>query len=387
MKLLSIIRKSLLEQWRNYWIWILTISLAPFFVLIYSLITSSYAPRLDILILNSDRGFCIHRDTLNLGTQLENSLLSRQDSATGNLLTFSRCDNRAKAAEKIRNKEADLLLIIPESFSQRMLSYHDSSRFPVPVEFTGDLTRMEYMISAIWTYDLVEKYIYTQLHLNNPIGFRETPMGEGSQRTEFELAVPGLVIFAIIMLMFSASIAIVNETEKGTLIRLRMAPVGTGTVLAGISAVQVLLGIVSAFITLGVAAAMGFCMEGSFWLILFICILTSISVIAFSLILAAFARSANQILIVGNFPFFIFMFLSGAMFPLHITPWFTAGGYPVAVNSLLSPVHAVSALNKVIFYHMGFLNILPELISLVLLSAVYFLLGIWAFSKRHMGRR
>ena len=328
------------------------------------------------MILNSDRGCYIHRDTLNLGIQLENSLLSLKDSAAGNLLTFLRCNDQAKAAEKIRNKEADLLLIIPESFSQRILSYRDSYRFPVPVEFTGDLTRMEYMLSAIWTYNRVEKYIYTQLHLSNPIVFKETPMGEGLHRTEFELAVPGLVIFAILMLMFSASIAIMNETEKGTIIRLRMAPVGTGTVLAGISAVQVLLGIISASITLGVAAAMGFRMDGSFWLILFICILTSISVIAFNLILAAFARSANPILIVGNFPFFTFMFLSGAMFPLNITPWFTAGEYPIAVNSLLSPVHAVSALNKVIFYHMGLRGILPELISLALLSAVYYFLGI-----------
>jgi ABC-2 type transport system permease protein len=179
----------------------------------------------------------------------------------------------------------------------------------------------------------------------------------------------------------------VNETEKGTIIRLRMAPIHSAELLTGISVVQIILGIISAFLSLAMAAAMGFHIQGSFWLILLIFILTSISIIAFSLILASFSKSANHILIVGNFPFFIFMFLSGAMFPLNTGSWFTIGGYSFAVNSLLSPVHAVSALNKVVFMQMGFMNIQPEIITLIVLILIYFSLGVWAFQYRHLRRR
>jgi hypothetical protein len=53
----------------------------------------------------------------------------------------------------------------------------------------------------------------------------------------------------------------------------------------------------------------------------------------------------------------------------------------------LSPVHAVSALKKVVFMQMGFMDIVAELISLISLTIFYFSLGIWAFEYRHLGRR
>jgi ABC-2 type transport system permease protein len=113
-------------------------------------------------------------------------------------------------------------------------------------------------------------------------------------------------------------------------------------------------------------------------------LLTTVSIIAFSLFIAAFSKSVTQVLIIGNFPLFIFMFFTGAMFPINITPWFSLNGYGISVISLMSPTHAVSALNKLLIMQEGFSGILPELTCLVLLSILYFLLGIWVYRKRHM---
>ncbi|MEK6615408.1 MAG: hypothetical protein AABZ32_04755, partial [Bacteroidota bacterium] len=54
------------------------------------------------------------------------------------------------------------------------------------------------------------------------------------------------------------------------------------------------------------------------------------------------------------------------------------------VNGFLSPSHAVSALNKILIMKEGINAIIPEIICLVVLSAIYFLIGIVLFHKKHM---
>ena len=186
------------------------------------------------------------------------------------------------------------------------------------------------------------------------------------------------------MLMLSASSAIVVEAEKKTLTRLKISKVTALEFLGGVSIIQILLGVAGVVLTLMVALGFGFRFEGSLLLVLLIAVLASISIIAFSVIIAAFSKSVTQVLIAGNFPLFLFMFFSGAMFPLNVNEWFTVGDYGISVISLLSPSHAVSALNKVLIMQQGFEKIIPEISMLILLSLIYFLAGVWSYHRRHM---
>ena len=71
MKFLSVIHKSLLEQSRAFWLFLLTVLTAPFFVLVYNLINESYKPSYDILLVNNDHGYYIDpAGQVNLGDTL-----------------------------------------------------------------------------------------------------------------------------------------------------------------------------------------------------------------------------------------------------------------------------------------------------------------------------
>jgi hypothetical protein len=107
-------------------------------------------------------------------------------------------------------------------------------------------------------------------------------------------------------------------------------------------------------------------------------------VILFSLFIAAYSKTATQVLIIGNFPLFIFMFFTGAMFPVHLNPWCTIMDYDISVISLLSPTHAVSALNKIMIMQLGLRDVLPEILFLCLLSGLYLAGGLWLYNKRHL---
>jgi ABC-2 type transport system permease protein len=145
-----------------------------------------------------------------------------------------------------------------------------------------------------------------------------------------------------------------------------------------------MVGLASVLVTLATALMLGFQFSGSLLPMIFIAGLASLSIISFSLIIAAATRSANEVLVVGNFPMFLFMFFTGAAFPLKSQAWFTLAGYPVNLQGLMTPTHAISALNKTLMMGMGFREIIPEILAILLLTLIYFVAGALLFRKRHL---
>jgi ABC-2 type transport system permease protein len=81
---------------------------------------------------------------------------------------------------------------------------------------------------------------------------------------------------------------------------------------------------------------------------------------------------------------FMFMFFTGVAFPISGNTLFTVAGYSITLPGLMSPNHAVSALKKVLIMNMTIGDIIPEIVTLIFLSLLYFLIGIWMFKRRHM---
>jgi hypothetical protein len=50
----------------------------------------------------------------------------------------------------------------------------------------------------------------------------------------------------------------------------------------------------------------------------------------------------------------------------------------------MTPVHAISALNKTLVMDMDFWSIMPEMIAIVFLTTLYFIIGAVVFGKRHL---
>jgi ABC-2 type transport system permease protein len=381
MKIAGVIKKCLKEQYRSFWLLILTVSTAPFFVLVYDLITKSYIPVYDVLILNNDKGSQIDSKVTNLGDSLISFMMLNPDAACKTRETKSKTD----ALARLKNKKADLLMILPENFSNSLKKAETENRIiPFDLEFFGNITDINYLITAIIAYNSVSDFVSSKTGIPSPIHFTETGIGTSGTLTDFELAVPGLMIFSIIMLMLSASVAMIAEVENKTMHRLNMSGVSTLELMGGITIVQILVGFLSVILTLAVASLLGFRFQGSVMLVIMVLLLTIISIIAFSLFIAALSKSVTQVLIIGNFPLFLFMFFTGAMFPINITPWFTIKDYSFSIISLMSPAPSVSALSKVLIMQEGFRDIVPEIICLLLLIILYYALGILAYRKRHM---
>lgn len=384
MKILSIIIKSLKEQLRSYWVLLLSLSMGPFFIFVYFLIMETSKPQYNIIIVNNDKGVLYNGEQINHGNNLIAFFRSSKLDTATIPFNVAEASERIPGIEKIKNKKADALIVIDDSFSVALDERRPNENAAIPkVEFIGDLTNTNYLISAVWAYEIINEYTIQTTRSKRIFEVKETPLGTSAAVSNFDIIVPGILIVSLIMLMFTASIAFVSEVENKTIMRLKLSKVSAFEFLSGISFVQLMVGIISVLLTLLTAILLGFHYSGSLLIMISIASLTSLSIISFSLIIAAITKSASEVLVVGNFPTFLFMFFTGAAFPLKSDAWFSIAAYPVNIQGLLSPTHAISALNKTLIMNMGIKSILPEIIAIIILTILYFIIGAIIFKKRH----
>ena len=385
MRFIDVFVKGVKEQVREFWILIMIVVMAPLFIAIYFLMAETEDPEYHVILVNLDQGTHHQGETYNLGDSLVNHAQYLSDLPAMAMLKFSTDSSRERAIEKLRNKQADVLVVLPEDLSLLVLESPENSSDPAKLELVGDVTRMEYIVGAVWSEELINQYIRRAANIRMPVSWTETTLGFSGRRTAFELYVPGLLILSIIMIIFSASAAIVREAEIRTLERLKISRLTALEFLGGISLVQILLAILSMVLALLTAIALGYrVLPGTLGFILLISLLTALSMVSFSLLVAAMCRSVKEVAIIGTFPLFLLMFFTGAAFPISGGELFTIGEYTVKLNDMLSPTHAVEAMNKVLIRGLEVKDTLPEMAAIIVLSLLYFTTGTWAFRRRHM---
>jgi ABC-2 type transport system permease protein len=431
MKIIHIIKKSSKEQMRSFWMLLLTLSMGPFFIFVYFLIAQSSERNYNVLIENRDTGVVVAYEPkpnkINANHESQrvnhgaNLIVYTNKELIKNGYDYINCNqvtSSDSAKVLLKDKKAHALIVIPQNFSATLysnshsentirdtssenkgLTNSDSSNL-IDIHYTGDLTSEGYLLSALFIDDAIKNYTDSIMNRQKIINVSETALGNSDNLSEFDLVVPGILIVSIIMMMFTASIAFIWEVENKTITLLKLSNLNPIEYLLGVSSVQTIIGVVAAFLSLGTAIALGFSVGGSvdsmyvggtqnnisiIVTIFIVSALTSLSIVAFSLIVAACTKSANEILIVGCFPMFLFMFFSGAAFPLNTSPLFSIAGYPLSIQSLMSPTHATSALNKILVMDQSLTNIIPELISISILTIIYLIIGAILFKNRHYG--
>ena len=373
MRLLAIAATAARGQLRNPWLPLLVIGLGPFFVVMTSLFfpsggTTSYP----VAVVNTDAG--------PLGADVVAALKALRYDSGGPILEVTEVPDAAAAKASVEARRAVVFVDLPASFSDAAAAA--GSGASVQMTMGGDLGSPTYPVVAIMVATVVEQQVQRTSGRASLVQWNEVALGASGSRSEFELYVPGVLIFAIGMIMFSAAMSVAEEIESGTVHRLVRTRARAAEILGGHALVQVALALVAGGCSLAVALALGFHSAGPLWLAIPIWILASLGVIGVGLLVAAFSKSVAQAFLLANFPFGLFMFLSGTAFPVRGWPLFSVGGHQVNALDLLPTRHAVNALTAVFSY--GSTDVVYELSMLTLLSLGFFVLGAWVFHRRHL---
>jgi ABC-2 type transport system permease protein len=386
MRLWKVFLKNLRELIRDPLILILTLVFAPCFVMVYAMFFPSGSTSYTVLVLNHDSGVVLADGSDWKAGDEAIAAIGAVTYPDGKPLLRTRLvGDEIEAGKLLRDRTGLVLITIPEDFSSSILQLRDGSlSASVKIIFGGDLTNSYYIIAAIMATSAVDAYVGEATGRPPIMQYIEKPLGGSASRTEFENYVPGLFVFAIVMLVFMAAMTVAREVEAGTLRRLQITCLTSFDFLGGVTISLLLVGVISELLTIGAALAIGFRSQGPLWVAILVGALTSLSVIGSGLIVACFSRTVAQAFVIANFPLAFFMFFTGIMYPIPKIALFSIGDKVIGLFDILPPTHAVAALNKIFTLGANFQEVSFELAMLTGLSVLYFVIGVWLFHKRHM---
>jgi ABC-2 type transport system permease protein len=177
---------------------------------------------------------------------------------------------------------------------------------------------------------------------------------------------------------------LIKEKDKGTIVRLRISNMTTTEWLVAVSLTQVIIGLLAVGLTYLTAVVFGFQGGGAWIAMTVISLLSCGAMIAISLIVAALLRTIFDLMTIGTFPFFILMFFSGGMFPIPSIQLFSLGGRSIHVNDILPTTHSITAMGKILNRGASLGEVTFEMGAILVLTGVFFGMGVWLFSRRHM---
>ncbi|MBU1474405.1 MAG: ABC transporter permease, partial [Acidobacteria bacterium] len=338
-----------------------------------------------VIVINQDRGVTADGAAVKTGEKLINILKEARYPEGGSIFLIEEMEEIENAKSLLKDKTADLAVVIPSDYSETIDSFiRGEERNPAVIQTFGDPSNAKYLMSAVWNDTLAYLHILDETGQHLPVELSPQILSGSTSLNEFDLYVPGLLGLALIMLMFTAAASVIKEKDKGTIMRLRISRMTTAEWIMAVSGIQVLIGVGAVFLTYLSAFVLGYRGSGSLTAILVVTILSCLSVIGISLIVAAFLRTIFDLMTIGCFPFFILLFFSGSMFPLPQLRLFSFAGRSVNVTDILPTTHAINALGKILNYGVGLENVLYELIAMLLLTIITYVIGIRLIRIRHM---
>lgn len=385
-RMLSVFGKTAREMSRDKWMLGLTLAFAPFFVFLYWLWFQGGSTTYNVIVINQDQGVQMSDGSMfKAGDEVIESIDAVTYADGSSLLNVISATNRSEAETILKDRGATAFLLIPEGFSQTIQALQNGNRsVTTQITFGGDLSNTYYMIGANLALATADSYVQQVTGQKPLINYVEEAMGASAVRTEFETYVPGTLIFAVILLVFLASMTVAREIETGTLQRLQLTLLSSFELLGGITAALVVVGVTALLMAFGLAVALGFHSQGPIWVAILVGAVTSLSVIGIGMVVACFSRSVSQAFVVANFPLGLMMFFSGSIFPLPKVILFTVAGHQIGLYDFLPPTHAVVALNKVLTLGAGLDEVVYELAALTILSILYFGIGVLLFKQLHL---
>lgn len=211
---------------------------------------------------------------------------------------------------------------------------------------------------------------------SDPIEIRETSNTIGGQLpgTGFGHSIPGIGSMFVLFSATALAQLFATERQNRTLQRLMSMPLPRSHILAGKLIGQFMLCLLTFSVMLAAGTLLGVRWGDPLGLIAVVLFFT-LCATALGLATAAVARTANQAAGLGFLIPMVLAPLGGAWWTLDITPQFMQ-----VLGHIVSPIAwSQDAFTKLIYYNAGIVEIVPNLLILLLFTAVFFGFGVWRF--------
>ena len=279
---------------------------------------------------------------------------------------------RAEAERLVgRDKRAAAALVMPGGLSKRYLGNKESTLTLLTDPAKG--IEIETVKALLLVADRDAEQLADPFALEL-LAFDERSLtSERSSIPPFEQHVPGFSLMFVLMgVLFGVAFGLRDELEWGTVTRLRIAPVSRGSLLAGKLLARFAIGVLQ-LLVLFLFGHLIFDISLGRSLPAFLLMVMAIvfSMVGFSLLVASFARSREQIIPLGLTVVMIVCALGGCWWPLYQVPeWMRE----LALGTLTA--WGMDGIHDLILRDRGLVDVLPTIGVLVAYGAVSLLAGI-----------
>ncbi|MEN6369691.1 MAG: ABC transporter permease [Thermotogota bacterium] len=384
MRTLAYLKKTFLENLREWKILCLALVFAPAFVYMMYGYYSAATPSYRLLVVNHDIQIDLGEP---VGAESETLVRAWREAAHPDgspVFAIIETTDLAAARAQVKERDADLVVVIPAGFSAAVRKYgEDRSAPPARLTNYADERNLRGSMAMAMSDYVAFSHVAERTGADMPLDVSVTSLGSGRPVSDFDLFVPALLVLALIMVLFTAATSLIKEVDKGTMTRLMLSRLRTSELLTAVSVNQVFLGLVALTLAYLAALSCGYESAGSLPALLVVGAATTLGVVAIAVLISAFLKSMFELLTVGVFPFFVLMFFSECMFPLPKIRALVIAGHTLYVNDILPTTLCVRAFNKILSFGAGLGDVGFELGGILVLTAGYFALGTWLFNRRH----
>ncbi len=281
-------------------------------------------------------------------------------------------DDPERADDILASREADALI--------RVMGGDDGPRFAL----RGDARNLRYVAAtkqlkrAILAHDDQEA--------RRPRVTRSSfrPLVSRGPLTLFDVYAPGMLVFAILLIIPQTAYHVSRELRRRTLRRLRLSQMRAYHLLGGVSLAQLAVAAIQVPVVFGIARLLGFQALGSLPLGMAVGLVLCVGSIGLGLCVSGLAQNDGQAASLGAAVMIVQVIVCGAFFPLPPMTMFHLGSHPIGPFDLFPATHGMLALQQVLSYGDGLQQVAFRVTATLVLSLVYLAAGIALFGWARM---
>ena len=322
-------------------------------------------------------GFAISTDVRNVRTVVIMSQIDHQTQRMINALDESEYFNvlykvhtPAEAEQLIRNQKADMGIV----FSTDFASKHGGVQLITDGTDPNMAQQYNNYASQIMGTQLMN---VMQKKASSAIALKMLYNPQMKSSYNFVPGIMGILLMLICAMM--TSISIVREKERGTMEVLLVSPVRPFLIILAKAVPYLVLAFVVLLAILLMSRFVLFVpIAGSLWLILLVSTIYIFMALSLGLLISTIAKTQMAALLMSAVMLLMpCTMLSGMMFPIesmpHVLQW---------VAALIPPRYYISAMRKLLIMGVSFRYVLPEVITLLGMTALFLTVALLKFNKR-----
>ncbi|MBN2085124.1 MAG: ABC transporter permease [Anaerolineales bacterium] len=198
-------------------------------------------------------------------------------------------------------------------------------------------------------------------------------------RTDFSVYAPGLLVFAVLLLVPQTALLLGREMRTRTIRRLQLSGVSSVEWLGGIGLSQLVMAVLQIILFLIGLMLFGLDYTRALIPIFVASFLTALSAVGAGLVVGCFIQNDSQAVNLGASVTMLQVFISGSFFPMPLQPLFHLFGHEIAWNDAFPATHAMIALQQAVTYGADLSRIGFRLAAAAVLSVMFFLAGALLF--------